>query len=731
MAARKPYVISLDKAWSFSVAEIGGKARNLAIAGQSGFPVPRGFCLRAEAYFDFIRLNGLEKVLDYELFRKPMEEMRWEELWDIGLRIQNRFLRSNIPDEILASVEEALSGFPPGTTFSVRSSATQEDGGIFSHAGIHESFLKVPREQVAETIILVWASLWNDRSLLYRKEKGLDPQRSSMPVLIQEMVCRPVSGIGFTADPMKKRENLVLLEMVPDTLDQLVDNQKSPEAMTIRKDNGEILTDGRKTLRSLVSLEALETLRKNLVRLETLFGWPVDVEWTGTLEKFVLLQVRPVTFYNEQDNNQERKWYLSLTPERDALLQLTEKIEKELFPALYRDVERLTSLSLSETESEEDFLSVFKETGEAYQYWTAVYWDAFIPFAHGIRYFGSYYNQLMKPKDSFAFIDLLTFEELLAQKRNHLLRQLAEKIRVSGFLKEALISDSFSTISGIGARAEARLSSHPDGKEFLCDFDALLKNHLNVYYENYSLTQEKDVLLKLVISMAQDPRPARVKKISPEKMEKDYFLKAGESRQEEASQWLRIGRLSWKLRDDDNLLVGKIENQLFQLIKKGMELARDKGLLKKIPDYPLLPEWLKIYDGLKNSTSISLSEGTHREIRDSIDSFSPVQLTGNPASPGLASGIARLILTPKDFANVLPGEILVFDAVQPQMTFLISLASGIIERRGGMLVHSSIIAREMGIPAVNGVSKATERIRTGDHLILNGDLGIVRIEKKA
>ena len=75
------------------------------------------------------------------------------------------------------------------------------------------------------------------------------------------------------------------------------------------------------------------------------------------------------------------------------------------------------------------------------------------------------------------------------------------------------------------------------------------------------------------------------------------------------------------------------------------------------------------------------------------------------------------------------GEVLVFDAVEPQMTFIISLAGAIVERRGGMLVHSSIIAREMNIPAVNGVPKATSLIQTGDFITVNGDLGIVVIGK--
>ena len=61
------------------------------------------------------------------------------------------------------------------------------------------------------------------------------------------------------------------------------------------------------------------------------------------------------------------------------------------------------------------------------------------------------------------------------------------------------------------------------------------------------------------------------------------------------------------------------------------------------------------------------------------------------------------------------------------MTFVVPLAAGIVERRGGMLIHGAIIAREYGIPCVTGVPDATALISNGDRLTLDGYLGIVTI----
>ena len=76
------------------------------------------------------------------------------------------------------------------------------------------------------------------------------------------------------------------------------------------------------------------------------------------------------------------------------------------------------------------------------------------------------------------------------------------------------------------------------------------------------------------------------------------------------------------------------------------------------------------------------------------------------------------------------GEILVIDSIDPTMTFLAPLAAGIIERRGGMLVHGAIIAREYGIPCIIGVVNATSLIDPGDFLTVDGYLGICAVQRR-
>ncbi len=61
------------------------------------------------------------------------------------------------------------------------------------------------------------------------------------------------------------------------------------------------------------------------------------------------------------------------------------------------------------------------------------------------------------------------------------------------------------------------------------------------------------------------------------------------------------------------------------------------------------------------------------------------------------------------------------------MTFVVPLAAAVVERRGGMLIHGAIIAREYGLPCITGVPDAPNRIRTGDTITVDGYLGIVTL----
>jgi len=102
-------------------------------------------------------------------------------------------------------------------------------------------------------------------------------------------------------------------------------------------------------------------------------------------------------------------------------------------------------------------------------------------------------------------------------------------------------------------------------------------------------------------------------------------------------------------------------------------------------------------------------------------------IRGIGASPGKVTGLASVIHGPEEFDRMKPGDILVANITTPAWTPLFAMASGIVTDVGGPLSHSSIVAREYGVPAVLGTGVATERIRSGQHITVDGDGGVVTL----
>ncbi|KLU59015.1 phosphoenolpyruvate synthase [Peptococcaceae bacterium CEB3] len=101
-------------------------------------------------------------------------------------------------------------------------------------------------------------------------------------------------------------------------------------------------------------------------------------------------------------------------------------------------------------------------------------------------------------------------------------------------------------------------------------------------------------------------------------------------------------------------------------------------------------------------------------------------LVGLPVSAGIVEGIARVVVKLED-AKLNPGEILVAPYTDPGWTPLFTSAIGLITEIGGMMTHGSVVAREYGIPAVVGIDKATEIIKDGVRVRVNGTEGYVQI----
>lgn len=125
---------------------------------------------------------------------------------------------------------------------------------------------------------------------------------------------------------------------------------------------------------------------------------------------------------------------------------------------------------------------------------------------------------------------------------------------------------------------------------------------------------------------------------------------------------------------------------------------------------------------------VLLSDGTEPEAASrTLADVTEGALTGAPASAGVVTATARVIMDPVG-AYLEPGEILVAPSTDPGWTPLFLTASGLVMEMGGSMSHGSVVAREYGIPAVVGVHGATARLVTGQRITVDGSKGVITIE---
>ena len=103
-------------------------------------------------------------------------------------------------------------------------------------------------------------------------------------------------------------------------------------------------------------------------------------------------------------------------------------------------------------------------------------------------------------------------------------------------------------------------------------------------------------------------------------------------------------------------------------------------------------------------------------------------LKGKGTSPGQVTARACVLRGPEDFGQMQPGDVLVAVATTPAWTPLFAMASAVVTDIGGPLSHSSIVAREYGIPAVMATGVATRRIHTGQMITVDGSAGTVTLK---
>ncbi|MGP4097017.1 PEP/pyruvate-binding domain-containing protein [Nonomuraea sp. KM90] len=165
-------------------------------------------------------------------------------------------------------------------------------------------------------------------------------------------------------------------------------------------------------------------------------------------------------------------------------------------------------------------------------------------------------------------------------------------------------------------------------------------------------------------------------------------------------------------------------------------LRGDRSVLERVPArratyerYAALPPYPVLIVGHFDPVRWAADPARRADVYDARGASVPVSetVTGFPGAPGVVEGIARVISGPEDGDRLKPGEILVTTLTNVGWTPMFPRAAAVVTDMGAPLSHASIVARELGIPAVVGTGNATMRLRDGDRIRVDGERGTVEL----
>ena len=272
-------------------------------------------------------------------------------LQKVGKTIREVITNSQMPPDLESAIKEAYKELgnkinEPEPFVAVRSSATAEDLPDASFAGQQETYLNVKgAEEVVEKVKECFASLFTDRAIFYRIQKGFDHMAVALSAAVQLMVFSKASGVMFTLNVANGDRSVVLIEASWGLGEYVVQGKVTPDEYLVRKSDLEIVSKNvpTKTVmlvrlpgggtvekevpselkdRQVLTDNQIKELAKYAIEIEKHYQKPMDIEWAldERDNKLYILQARPETVWalKEAPTAEEK---VEVTTERKVLVQ--------------------------------------------------------------------------------------------------------------------------------------------------------------------------------------------------------------------------------------------------------------------------------------------------------------------------------------------------------------------------------------------------------------------------
>ncbi|MFZ3054895.1 MAG: phosphoenolpyruvate synthase [Minisyncoccales bacterium] len=319
------------------VAVVGGKNASLgemySLLTEKGIRIPNGFATTADAYKYFLKFNKIDERLE-KLF-KDLDLDKLVNVQKAGKKARSLILGGKFPkdlkEDIYKGYKKLCEEYGDNCDVAVRSSATAEDLPDASFAGQHESYLNIKGEKdVLEAVKYCFSSLFTDRAISYRRDKGFPQLSVYLSAVIQKMIRSDLasSGIMFTLDTDTGFSNVVLINSIWGIGEMIVKGRVTPDKFfvfkpTMKQGYKAIINkemgrkDGKYIYRESGGVKEVKTTKEEYDKysitdeevltlaewgclIEEHYGAPQDIEWAkdGKDGKLYIVQSRPETVHS-------------------------------------------------------------------------------------------------------------------------------------------------------------------------------------------------------------------------------------------------------------------------------------------------------------------------------------------------------------------------------------------------------------------------------------------------
>ena len=322
---------------------VGGKGANLGELTKINAPIPEGFIITSEAYFQNLKKSGAIDRIKGILYDLDVEDPI--QLERKAKACQEEIKKINLDEKLERNIYEfykKLSGVKE-IPVAVRSSATAEDLPQASFAGQQSTYLNVVgKKKLKEAILNAWASLFEARAIFYRDHQKFDHSKVGIALPIQKMVQAESSGVMFTLDPITNDKKRIIIEAIFGLGELIVGGQETPDHYVVSKQDFEIIEKNisaqnkqlvyhhnkNKLISVSKSHKRVQKLADSLIvelakigsSIEKHYFFPQDIEWATENDRIYIVQTRPVTTTKAKDNEKSLQKKVDIR-EKDIILQ--------------------------------------------------------------------------------------------------------------------------------------------------------------------------------------------------------------------------------------------------------------------------------------------------------------------------------------------------------------------------------------------------------------------------